>query len=88
MEKQFEAFLIRKGYKQFTASGLPSTVYAYLKSIDKICEWERVSWQNLAANISVYLRQYDVGGIKEELGRKSHNTYISALKQFAEFLAA
>ncbi len=88
MKKQFEAFLIRKGYKQYTPSGNPSTVYDYIKRIDKVCEWESITWQTLAANISIILPQYDVGGIKEDFGHKSHNAVISALRSFTEFLSA
>ena len=40
MKEQFCQFLINKGYKVVTPSGNPSTVYDYLKRIDKVCEWE------------------------------------------------
>lgn len=88
MKKDFEVFLIRKGYKQYTPSGNPSTVYDYVKRIDRVCDWESMTWQNLAASINNILPQYDVGGIKEELGHKSHNAVISALRCFREFLSA
>lgn len=88
MEREFEAFLIDKGYKQYTPSGKPSTVYDYVKRIDKVCEWENITWHNLAQIITIILPQYDSGGIKEELGHKSHNAVICALRCFAEFLSA
>lgn len=85
MKKEFETFLVSKGYKQNTPSGNPSTVYDYIKRIDKVCKWEGITLQNLADNIRIILPQYDFGGIKEELGQKSHSAFISALRCFAEF---
>ena len=40
IKKQFERYLISKGYSQTTPSGNPSTVYDYIKRIDKICKFE------------------------------------------------
>lgn len=86
MKKQFEEYLINNGYKQTTPSGNPSTVYDYIKRIDKICEWEDITWQQLANNSQMYLMQYDIGGTKEDLGKKSHNAVINALRRFSEFV--
>ncbi len=86
MKNEFEQFLIKKGYKQYTPSGNKSTVYSYIKSIDSVSEWENTDWHGLAENISLYLTQYDEGGTKKELGAKSHNTIICALRCFKEFV--
>jgi len=86
MKKYFEDYLISKGYKQTTPSGHPSTVYDYVKRIHKICEWENMTWGQLADNIQDVLSQYNMGGLKEELGNKSHKAVINALKRFSEFV--
>lgn len=86
MKKHFEEYLISKGYKQTTPSGHPSTVYDYVKRIDKICKWESITWEELANNIHDFLLQYDVGGEKEKLGKISHRAVINALKRFSEFV--
>jgi hypothetical protein len=86
MKEQFERYLIDCGYKQKTPSGNPSTVYDYIKRIDKICEWENISWEQLATNIHIILPQYDVGGNKEDLGKKSHNAVINALRRFSDYV--
>lgn len=86
IKKQFENYLINKGYKQITPSGNPSTVYDYIKRIDKVCELEDLTWLELANSIIMVLPQYDVGGNKENLGRVSHNAVICALRQFSEFI--
>lgn len=86
MKEQFKKYLVQQGYKEFTPSGNPSTVYDYLKRIDKVCEWERIDWIQLAENIGAVVTKYDVGGSKEELGKKSHNAVISALKRYREFV--
>ncbi len=87
MEKRFKQFLISRGYKEITPSGRPSTVYDYGKRISRICKDEHLSWQGLAENIETILPQYDFGGCKEALGRKSHNAVINALRRFAEFIS-
>jgi len=86
MKKQFEEYLISKGYKQTTPSGHPSTVYDYIKRIDKICEWENMTWEQLSNNVQKILSLYDVGGVKENYGKLSHNAVISALRRFSEFI--
>ena len=85
MKEQFKAYLVSKGYSQYTPSGNPSTVYDYPKRIDKVCAWENTTWSELANNISDIIRQYDSGGVKEERGNMSHKAVINALKRFAEF---
>ena len=87
MKEQFRQFLVNKGYKVVTPSGNPSTVYDYLKRIDKVCEWELIdNWTNLAKNITEIRLQYESSGEKSELGARSHNAVICALRQFEEFV--
>lgn len=86
MKEQFKNYLIKKGYKQTTPSGNPSTVYDYIKRIDKVCELESFSYQELADNIETVVKQYDLGGTKEDLGNKSHRAVINALKRFQDFI--
>ena len=85
MKDQFKAYLIKQGYSVTTPSGNPSTVYDYVKRIDKVCEWEYSTWKELAQNIDSIVIKYDVGGKKEHLGNKSHKAVINALKRYAEF---
>lgn len=86
MEKEFENYLIEKGYKQYTDRGARSTVYDYIKRINHISKWENTDWYGIANNIDSLLYQYDVGGAKQELGEKSHRAVINALKAFADFI--
>ena len=87
MRYKFEQYLIKQGYSVYTPSGNPSTVYDYIKRIDKIIEWENLySWEDLAKNISKYVSQYNIGGIKEDMGQKSHAAVINALLAFQRFL--
>ena len=87
MKKQFELYLISKGYKQFTPSGHPSTVYDYCKRIDFIANEEGLNWTDLAKQIEKILPLYDDCGPKQDLGRKSHHAVINALRRFSEFLS-
>lgn len=77
----FEEYLINMGYSQFTPSGAPSTVYDYLKRIDKVCTIEKIDWIDIPERIEQLIGEYDIGGIKESIGAESHNAVISALKQ-------
>ncbi len=86
MEQKFKEFLISEGYSEYTPSGNPSTVYDYIKRINRIIVWETLTWDSLKDNISHVITVYDIGGEKEYIGRKSHNSYISALRAFKRFV--
>lgn len=86
MLNQFQKFLINKGYKEFSANGSPSTVIDYAWRISKICEKEGITDQQLGECISTVLKQYDKSGDKWCVGRRSHESYINALKQFRKFV--
>ena len=71
MRDRFKEYLILQGYKTVTPSGKPSTVSDYLKRIDKVCEYEHMTYEVLASNIDHIVSEYDVGGPKEALGKVS-----------------
>lgn len=83
---QFRDFLIKRGYKIKTKSGHPSTVYDYIKRIDQIAKNESCDWCDIAKDINILVKKYDIGGIEEEFGNKSHRAYINALKAYKDFL--
>ena len=85
MRDQFEQYLIQRGYKQYTPSGNPSTVYDYCHRIDAVCKWENTTWCGLAQQIGQILTEYEVGGSKESFGSKSHNAVRNALRAFYAF---
>ena len=85
MKTQFKTYLIEKGYSLTTPSGYPSTVYDYQKRIDKVCVWEHCTWEELASNIENIVIQYDIGGDKEQFGKRSHSAVINALKRYRDF---
>ncbi|MGO4819437.1 hypothetical protein [Flavobacterium sp. W22_SRS_FP1] len=85
MLNQFKEYLKKQGYSENTPSGKPSTVYDYVKRVDKICERERVPLQELTENICFYVKKYDTYGSEEEFGKKSHSAFINALKRFQDF---
>lgn len=86
MKVRFEEYLIKQGYKLKTPSGNPSTAYDYVKRIDRVCDWEGLTWEGAANIIGQLICQYDIGGEKEELGNKSHRAVINALKRYQEFI--
>lgn len=86
MKKQFEGYLIKQGYAVETPSGKQSTVYDYIKRIDKVCKIENTTWHDLAMSIDEIVIKYDSGGCKESIGNQSHRAVINAIKRFSEFL--
>jgi ribosome-binding protein aMBF1 (putative translation factor) len=59
MLENFKTYLIKKGYSEFTPSGNPSTVYDYMKRVEKIRSRENISINELSENISYYVEKYD-----------------------------
>lgn len=87
LDKNYKEWLVDRGYKEYTPSGHPSTAYDYVKRINFVIEQEHYSsWENVADKIDFLLHEYGENGKKAELGRKSHNSVISALRRFKEFL--
>lgn len=86
MKEQFKNYLLKKGYAEYTPAGNPSTVYDYMKRIDKVCKIENYSWQKLADNIHYIVHQYDSFGEKADIGNISNRAVINALKRFQEFI--
>ncbi len=86
MLENFKHYLIEQGYSEFTPSGNPSTVYDYMKRVEKICDRESITIKRLADNISFYVDKYGPTGNEAEFGRKSHNAFISALRKFENFV--
>jgi hypothetical protein len=86
LEKQFYDYLVAHGKKEYTASGRKSTVYSYCNRIDKICERESMTWEQLAENIETVLPKYDVGGSEEAYGMSSSKTPGNALRSLAGFV--
>ena len=88
MKDEFRQWFVSKGYSVITPSGNLSTVYDYANRIDKVCQWEDMTWLALAAKIEPVVKEYSAGGVKSERGNKSHRAVINALLRFEEFLSA
>lgn len=89
LKSEFENYLIDKGYKVTTDKGNPSTVYDYIKRIERVIRDENLdSWENIREKINDIVKKYDEGGEKEDCGKKSHRAVINALKRFQEFIAS
>ena len=86
MLNQFRSYLLNKGYKEFSANGSPSTAIDYVWRINKICEREHITEEQLSTQINEYLKLYGMNGEKWSEGRRSHQSYINALRQFRKFV--
>ena len=87
IQEEFYAYLIDSGYTERTKSGNPGTVYSYKNAVDKVCNWENCSWDELADKIDKVVNEYSPGGIKANFGRQSHNTVINGLRAYGRFCA-
>ncbi len=85
-KEAFEKWLIARGYKEYSRKGMPSTVYQYSGAVENVCVWENLSWKDLSKSIDTVVRDYDWNGRKKDKGKIGHNTVISALKRFKEFI--
>lgn len=84
---EFEEYLIKKRYKEYTLNGDKSTTYDYSHiRIPFVLKEEKISIEKLMMDIDYYVSIYDIGGKKEKFGKKSHRSVINALKRFHEFL--
>lgn len=82
----FRKYLIDKGYKEYTASGLDSTVGQYITAVEIVFLEERLSVEEFNRRINEICCLYDIGGAKERLGERGHRTVINALKRYREFI--
>ena len=83
----YETYLINAGYATETPSGNPSTVYSYIRAIEKhVLDSEHVTWTTLKDNIDSIVEKYDIGGDKEDVGAIGNCTVINALRRFKDFV--
>lgn len=81
----FQRYLVGRGLSVESRRGNPTTVYAYTNAVDHVRAEEGLTWDGLKKGIGGILVKYDQGGARSELGARSKNTVINALRRFAEF---
>jgi addiction module RelB/DinJ family antitoxin len=82
--QQFRKYLEDKGYSKANPSGGRSTIDDYIYRVNTIVEREGLTWSDLTSSIGFLCEKYESGGAEEEFGRKSHRSYINALKRFQD----
>ena len=82
----FKRYLINKGFKEYSANGNPSSVLDYSYRLGRLLAAENVTLDELSNNIQKYIALYGRDGEKWCIGRKSHQSYINALRQFRKFV--
>lgn len=86
MLENFKKYLIDQGYSELTPSGNPSTVYDYMKRVERICERENITIKDLGDNIRFYVEKYGPYGKEADFGKRSHSAFINALRRFEDFI--
>ena len=80
LKEEYKEWLEKNGYRN-------NTINSYCHGIERICEEESYeSWEGVIGNIGMLLGSYGQYGVKSEIGAIGHNTVISALRRFNEFL--
>lgn len=87
LARDFYEYLLASGYTEYTKSGNRGTAYSYKNAVDKVCEWEDCSLDELSERIGRVVREYSPDGIKAKLGMKSNRTVINGLRAFERFCA-
>lgn len=78
MEIEFKEYLKEK-YS-------PIVVRCYLQNVKWVLNHEEIGWFVLARLIDSIIRDYDIGGSKEEEGNYQHRSRICAIKAYREFI--
>ena len=84
LEKEFTAF---KTYLLSVRKISEATASDYIKRLITICKEEEISVEELTNNIEKICFEYTEGE-KVELGKRSHNSYRSALIQYRNFVTS
>lgn len=84
--ENFRQYLINKGYKEFSASGNPSTCEDYCFRISAIVAKEGITLEELSNNIQKYMELYKRNGERWNLSKRSHESYYNAIKNFRKFV--
>lgn len=86
MLKNYKNWLIENGFSAFTASGKPSSVYDYLRSLKYVCAWEGKTIEQLADSISEIAPMYCSTSIHCVKGRMISRSVRCSLRQFNKFV--
>ena len=86
MKKNYEKFLLEKGYSEKSGRLLPSTIYAYIRGIEHACKYENLSIEQLAENINTIAPTYQPSQKNSVKGRGLSRAVRCSLVQFQKFI--
>lgn len=82
LRETFKNWLIKLGLSEKTQDGRKSTIYDYLKTIDRICKKEGcITWEDLASDIFHIIDNYH-GKSKTALNKYSEFLYIADIPSY------
>ncbi len=85
MQNKFKQYLISKNFREYAASGARSTVFDYVGRIQRVCAFEKITFEELKTQINEILPQYEAIGEKSMIGKRSHESVVNALRHFKSF---
>lgn len=87
MFENFRKYLVVHGFKEYSANSNPSSALDYVWRLNRICLIEGMTEQQLADNINAVLERYGRSGEQWCIGKRSHESYLNALRQFKKFIS-
>lgn len=76
--EEFKSYLAAQGYKD-------GTVLDYYLRIERLIRTQKYTWESLTKNIATILPEYERGGEKQSLGKRSHNSVRCSLRNLLNF---
>lgn len=86
MKKEFENYLIKQGFAAKTSTGLPSTVYGYMRGIARICREENMTIEELGKYANTLVMKYQPIGENSQIGREYSRSVRCAIVQFSKVI--
>ena len=69
----------------FTKQGTESTTMAYVRAVVRICQDEKVSFEELLQEIDQFVKIYGLNGAKKDKGQIGNGTWRNALNRLQDF---
>jgi len=89
MRNEFKTFLISKGMTSKSSErNTRGTSEDYAWRIFNIAKFHGMSWEVLSQNLNVIMPKYMPGGEFQDYGKRSHESFINALRYFREFVGS
>ena len=78
-------YLKARNYGVFTKQRKESTTMAYVRAVVRICQDEKMSFEELLQEIEQFVKIYGLNGAKKDKGQIRNGTWRNALNRLQDF---